>query len=302
MNTPKITVAIATYQREEVLVDTIRDVLKQDFESFELIVVDQTKNHEETTLRSLNDISDPRFRYFSVTPPSLPAARNFAIEKSRADIVLFIDDDVQLTSNFIEAHYNTHISRPDIKAVAGRVAHGGQAPSEKLFTFNWYGEERGGFNYPHSREALSFLGCNFSIKKEIFEEIGFFDTNFHDSSMREESEMAVRIIKAGYRIWYESNAQLVHLIANSGGCRIYEIKRDNQSYYKNDLYYTLKTVSFFLLPIVLAAKLNRYVICRPLNKLGVRSYLFVRGLEFAIKRRLRPNKITSKVLSKNKKN
>lgn len=291
MNKPKITVAIPTYQREEVLVNTINEVLKQDFENFELIVVDQTKKHKESTLRALESISDSRFRYFSVTPPSLPAARNFAIEKSRSDIVLFIDDDVELFENFIEAHYDTHQSRPEIKAVAGRVEIKGQPPSSELFFFDWYGEEHGGFNYPYSREATSFLGCNFSIKKEIIENVGPFDTNYFDSAMREESDMAFRIKKAGFNIYYQPKAQLLHLVAESGGCRIYEMKRDNQPYYKNDLYFTFKSVHFFILPIILAAKLKRYVLVRPFNKMPARAFLFLIGIGHAIKRKFRPKKI-----------
>lgn len=43
---PAISVAIPTYNREEVLVNTINDVLSgQSFEDFELIIVDQTIKH-----------------------------------------------------------------------------------------------------------------------------------------------------------------------------------------------------------------------------------------------------------------
>ncbi len=296
MKVPKITVAIPTYQREGVLVNTIKDVLSQDFDGFELIVVDQTKEHKESTDRSLENINDQRFRYFKVSPPSLPAARNFAIEKSRSDIILFIDDDVQLSDNFISAHYNTHNSRPEIMAVAGRVASKGQKPSEELFSFNWYGEEQHAFNFPHPQEATSFIGCNFSIKKEIVKKVGGFDTNFCESSMREESEFASRIVKAGYKIWYEPKAQLLHLVANTGGCRIYEMKKNNQSFYKNDLYFTLKNVRLFILPFVLAAKFKRYVVGRPFEKIPGRCRLFLQGLIYGTKRRLRPLEIISSVV------
>lgn len=66
MKTPKITVAIPTYQPEEVLVNTIKEVLNQNFDGFELIVVDRTKNYHVSTRRYLKSIKDYRFSYFKV--------------------------------------------------------------------------------------------------------------------------------------------------------------------------------------------------------------------------------------------
>lgn len=295
---PKISVAIPTYQREQVLIDTIHDVLNQNFTDFELIVVDQTSQHDDFTVRALCGINDNRFRYFKVAPASLPAARNFAIKKSRSEIILFIDDDVCLTENFITAHYNAHISRPDILAVAGRVTTKGQKPTEELFSFSWDGEELNSFHCPHSQEATSFLGGNFSVKKDVVEKVGMFDTNYCESSMREESDLASRIVKKGYKIWYESEAELLHLIAETGGCRIHEMKRDNQSFYKNDLYFTLRRVRFFLLPIVLTSKLLRYVFAKPIRRIPFRTYIFLRGLMYGIKSSVRPVSINLRVIEK----
>src|SRR5690348_12211162 len=101
-NQPKISVVIPTYGRDQVLVDTIGDVLKQKFDSFELLIVDQSVKHDKTTTTFLNQLQDDRVRYFLVSPPSLPAARNFAIAHAKSDIVLFIDDDVILKENFIK--------------------------------------------------------------------------------------------------------------------------------------------------------------------------------------------------------
>lgn len=225
MKVPKITVAIPTYQREEVLVNTIKDVLDQTFDGFELIVVDQTEDHTEKTRAFLERIADERFRYFKVFPPSLPAARNFSIKESRSDIILFIDDDVQLAENFIAAHYNIHISQADIKVVAGRIQTEGEEPAEKLFCFNWYGNERYNFNYPYPQEATAFQGCNFSVKKEVLESVGFFDTNYMGNAIREESDLAFRIKKAGYKIWYAPNACLIHLMGLLRRMQYYRVKQ-----------------------------------------------------------------------------
>src|SRR5215203_4156489 len=97
---PEISITIPTFNREEVLVDTIRDVLSsQTFKNFELIVVDQSLTHDQATLDAIAAINDPRFRYFRATPPSLTAARNFALKKAKSPYIIYIDDDVRLDKN-----------------------------------------------------------------------------------------------------------------------------------------------------------------------------------------------------------
>ena len=53
MKKPDISVAIPTYNRDEVLIDTIHDVLKQSHKNLELLVIDQTLKHKPETEKML---------------------------------------------------------------------------------------------------------------------------------------------------------------------------------------------------------------------------------------------------------
>src|SRR5262245_13548789 len=99
---PDISVVIPSYQREEVLLDTIKDALAQSHKNLELLVIDQSESHSKNMQDALAAITDPRFRYFKTTPPSLPAARNFALKAARAPIVLYLDDDVKLDKDLVK--------------------------------------------------------------------------------------------------------------------------------------------------------------------------------------------------------
>jgi len=127
-----------------------------------------------------------------------------------------------------------------------------------------------------------------------------FDTNYTGSAVREESDAAYRIRKAGYKIWYEPKASLFHLVASTGGCRISGVPKDDLSFYENDLYYTLKTVNPLLLPIVLAIKLFWYVKKKSINVMLRRLPLFLKGLRTAINRKYNPNKIKVRILEKSR--
>jgi glycosyltransferase involved in cell wall biosynthesis len=105
MQWPSISVIVPTYQREDVLCSTITDVLQQDYPDFEVLVVDQTQDHQPETQAYLADMAENgKIHYFQLPWASLPGARNYGVERSRGDIILFIDDDVELPEGYLKAH------------------------------------------------------------------------------------------------------------------------------------------------------------------------------------------------------
>lgn len=127
----KVSVIIPTYNRNKVLTETIDSVLMQKFKSFELIIVDQSKKHSKQTVSFIENIKDKRFRYFKISPPSLPAARNFGLKKSNGEVIIYIDDDVVLDDNFIKAHYESYTKKKAV-AVVGRIKEKNKPVSDKL--------------------------------------------------------------------------------------------------------------------------------------------------------------------------
>ncbi len=102
---PLISVVIPTYYREEALRDSVVDVLKQDYPNFEVIVVDQTPKHLPAIQAYLEEQATAgKIKWFRLDWASLPGARNYGVRRSAGEIIIFIDDDVQLTPGFLSAH------------------------------------------------------------------------------------------------------------------------------------------------------------------------------------------------------
>jgi len=119
---PSISVIIPTYGREEPLRDTLHDLLQQDYPDFEVLVVDQTPTHEPETAELLRQLADAgQIQWFCLEWASLPGARNYAVRRSRGDILLFIDDDVRIPAGYLRAHARNFQERPEVGAIAGRV-------------------------------------------------------------------------------------------------------------------------------------------------------------------------------------
>jgi cellulose synthase/poly-beta-1,6-N-acetylglucosamine synthase-like glycosyltransferase len=89
MTSPFISVIIPTYGREEPLVRSIEDVLKQDYPHFEVIVVDQTRSHTPAVQTFLTETAAAgKIQLHTLEWASLPGARNFAVRRAKGDVTL----------------------------------------------------------------------------------------------------------------------------------------------------------------------------------------------------------------------
>src|SRR5262245_21063805 len=104
-----ITVAIPTYGRDQVLVDTIRHVLALVPPPAEVIVLDQSKTHLPEVVRTLSDWHRSAvIRWLHLPEPSIPHALNRGLIEATYEIVLFLDDDVIPEPGLLEAHACAH--------------------------------------------------------------------------------------------------------------------------------------------------------------------------------------------------
>ena len=253
-----ISVVIPTYNREEPLVDTIADVIKQDYPNFEVLVVDQTATHKPETQAYLEEQANAgKIKLFRLTWASLPGARNYAVKHCNGEIILFIDDDVRMEEGFLAAHARNYVDRPEIGAVAGRVFDrmklgdsGGDLEIEDLPPeasdpgIAWYHIDL--VHTVKAQRVISARGCNMSYRREIFTKYGLsFDERFRGSAVREESDFCLRLRQTGYQIWFDPEASLVHLGEESGGCHDISTRslKYQVTFYHNHFFMGLKNLT-----------------------------------------------------------
>ncbi|MEM9805282.1 MAG: hormogonium polysaccharide biosynthesis glycosyltransferase HpsN [Cyanobacteria bacterium P01_D01_bin.56] len=253
-----ISVVIPTYGREAVLCSTIKNVLEQTYASFEVIVVDQTLDHEPATADYLNSLkANPKVTLYTVDWASLPAARNYAVERCHGDIILFLDDDVELPPGFLAAHAHNYQTRDDIGAVAGRVfdrmklAESNSAkrietlPPEAMDPgIAWYHIDL--VHTVKPQQVLTARGCNMSFRRDVFSTHGLrFDERFQGSAVREESDFCLRFRRTGLKIWYDPEANLIHLGEETGGCHDISTRslKYQTTFYHNHFLMALKNLT-----------------------------------------------------------
>lgn len=96
MNTPLVSIIMATYNRAHLITETLDSIANQSFENWECLIIDDgstdgTKEILEPYLKK-----EPRFQLYSRTSKhkkGLPGARNMGIEMAKGKYVIFFDDD-----------------------------------------------------------------------------------------------------------------------------------------------------------------------------------------------------------------
>jgi glycosyltransferase involved in cell wall biosynthesis len=96
----KVSVIITCYNLGEYINDAVTSVLKQDFNYFEIIIVNDGST-DQITLHELSKIRDPKIKIFHTANQGLALARNHGIEQSNGEFICCLDADDMYHPNFL---------------------------------------------------------------------------------------------------------------------------------------------------------------------------------------------------------
>jgi len=89
---PKISVVIPTFNRSQILIETINSILSQDYQNFEIIVVDDGST-DDTSKRIL-ELDKKQIHYHNVGKiADIAKLRNIGISFASGEVIAFCDDD-----------------------------------------------------------------------------------------------------------------------------------------------------------------------------------------------------------------
>lgn len=98
--TPFFSVILPTFNRKTLVLRAIDSVLFQNYQDFELIVVDDGSN--DGTIEVLDRYKDPRLKILQKENGGVSSARNLGLENARGKYVTFVDSDDYLLQGFLE--------------------------------------------------------------------------------------------------------------------------------------------------------------------------------------------------------
>ncbi len=150
-----------------------------------------------------------QIHYYKIFAKGLPHARNYGLKLAIGEVIIFCDDNVIPSCNFIENHVQ---------------------------------------------------GCNMSFSKEALIKARGFDEQYRGSTRLEETDLCLRIRRAGYKIVFDPKAELIHLKDTKVCCCAENYKQWFYWYGHNNMLFFLKNFSRFLMPMFIVSSFIRLLL------------------------------------------
>jgi glycosyltransferase involved in cell wall biosynthesis len=208
MQAPLISIVIPTHRRPAVLARCLDSLAKQTVAagSFEVLVVDDAvpaQLEAESLTRAGLDI-----RLLRSGGGGASAARNLGAREARAPLLLFLDDDMVAEAPLVERHLAGHAARQPA-AVVGSYPPSPPAPGLMASAVAFWWSDAFEAMRHAVRPTFSFLmSGNLSVPRGAFLELGGFAADI--PYRREDWELGIRWMAAGYEVIYEPRACARH--------------------------------------------------------------------------------------------
>ncbi|MGA3020854.1 MAG: glycosyltransferase [Candidatus Micrarchaeales archaeon] len=191
----EISIVIPAFNEEKYIGRLLKDLQKQSFKNFEIIVADGGST--DNTRKIASKFS--KVRIVVEKRKGIGIGRNAGAHAARGKIIVFIDADTTASENLLR-NYDAAFKEKDIVAATGPIF-----PLEKTSRRMELGFKLVSVLFVKSSILIgkpSIIGSNFAIRKNIFEKIGGFDEKF---MTYEDYDLSLRIRKTG-RIEYLNDA------------------------------------------------------------------------------------------------
>lgn len=211
-----VSIIICTRNRVEILAECLQAILnlEMDKNCYEIVLVDN--NSSDNTFQFAKKILShlPHHQVILEDKIGLGFARNTGFKAAKSSFVTYVDDDAIVNSNYLERVFWL-VNNIEFDALGGRYF-----PWYKFGKPKWFKDEWGG-NKCWANEIIElkagFISGGISIfRKKILEELGGFPTDLGMTGNKiaygEETLLQVRMREKGYKIYFDPELQMRHLV------------------------------------------------------------------------------------------
>lgn len=205
---PRVCVVVPTYQRRESVLRTLASLRSQTVPpaAYEVVVV--VDGSTDGTVEAVRAFAAP----YALTVLAEPnrgraAACNSGMRRAAGEVVVLLDDDMEPSAGFVEAHARAHEGSGK-QAVVGAAPIVVTAESPPFVRYMAEGFARRLERLGRPGYRLTFRDTytgNFSARREVLLAAGGFDESFRVYG-HEDYELALRLQAAGVELAYSADA------------------------------------------------------------------------------------------------
>ena len=126
-----ISIIIPLYNKEKYIKKVIESVLKQSFQDFEVIIVDDGSTDKSASI--VETINDNRIRLVKKCNGGVSAARNYGLQFVSTDLVFYLDADDILMPNTLDTLYKLYLRHPNCDIFTGNFIQSYPKIKKKLY-------------------------------------------------------------------------------------------------------------------------------------------------------------------------
>ncbi len=206
---PFVSIIVPVYNEEKVVRESIESLLELDYKNYEIIIVndgssDRTREVAETLVGYRKGKYD-EVKVSLINKPNGGKSQslNAGIKQSKAEIVLCMDGDSQLSPDSLKLAVR-HFTNPEIGAVAGNVKVLNRG---KFLTDLQALEYIEGLNMARSAQSYIRLvniipGPIGLFRKKAIEQAGYYSSD----TFAEDADLTLKVLAKGWKIYYEPNS------------------------------------------------------------------------------------------------
>ncbi|MGC8602362.1 MAG: glycosyltransferase [Desulfomonilaceae bacterium] len=228
----RFSIIIPTFNRRSSLKNTLESLTNLNYspENYEIIVVDNgsTDNTRQMVEAIVKSNISGRIRYYYEPVPGLLSARHKGAFESRGNILVYVDDDIEADPNWLAAIAEA-FGDTETHLVGGKSLPKYESPPPNWLEAFWYRD--GSLSQCFYLSLIDFgdqltqidplyvWGLNFSIRKETLFKVGGFNPECVPKDLQRyqgdgDTGLAWKIKAAGYKIVYQPQALVYHVVPN----------------------------------------------------------------------------------------
>ncbi len=241
LNNLVVSIITVCFNSEKTIGKTLESVNKQTWNNIEQIIVDGDSS--DNTLKIVKKHGERVSKIISEPDDGIYQAMNKGIKASKGQIIGFLNsDDFLSNSNVIESYIREFTENPKIDACYGDVNYVKSNDSETLsISRNW---KAGEYSPEHLSKGWIPPHPSFYAKKNIFDEIGFFN---EDLKFAADFDLMCRILsRPNILVKYSPGNKVFMLLGGATNSSWINIFKGNQEIMKSLKSNNIKINRFFL--------------------------------------------------------
>ena len=176
-------IIICCYNSEKYLKETVNSILNQNYEFWELLIIDDGSSDNTKTIINHLKESNKKIKYYYQQNKGFASARNYAIEKALYEWIVILDHDDIALPNRLEIHANQIRKKNNAKLFFGDTIHFKDNDTIIRKNFDIFDFNKIFLEKRKVYESLLIEGCfidseSVVFSKEAAKKIGGFNKNY----------------------------------------------------------------------------------------------------------------------------